>query len=77
MPFLPTPLQNNVVIQNSTTGVVDFLKYEGSTLVASSAHDYGLGANFKIVADVWWRKTTRRVLSTFSILERMEISFPQ
>ena len=52
MPFLPTPLQNNVVIQNSTTGVVDFLKYEGSTLVASSAHDYGLGANFKIVADV-------------------------
>jgi hypothetical protein len=49
--FLPTPLQNNVVIQNNSTGVVDFLKYEGSTLVASSAHDYGLGANFKIVAD--------------------------
>src|ERR1700735_1556941 len=51
MPFLPTPLQNNVVIQNNTTGVVDFLKYEGSTLVASSAHDYGLGADFKIVAE--------------------------
>jgi hypothetical protein len=51
MPFLPTPLQNNVVIQNNTTGVVDFLKYEGSTLVASSAHDYGLGADFKMVAE--------------------------
>ena len=48
----PTPLQNNVVIQNNTTGVVDYLKYEGSTLVASSEHDYGLGPNFKIVADV-------------------------
>jgi len=49
--FLPTPLQNNVVIQNNSTGVVDFLKYEGSTLVASATHDYGLGANWKIVAD--------------------------
>jgi hypothetical protein len=51
MPFMPTPLQNNVVIQNNTTGVVDFLKYEGSTLVASSSHDYGLGADWKIVAN--------------------------
>ena len=48
---LPVPTQNNVVIQNSTTGVVDYLKYEGSTLVASNAVDYGLGADFKIVAN--------------------------
>jgi hypothetical protein len=48
---LPVPMQNNVVIQNNTTGVVDYLKYEGSTLVASNAVDYGLGADFKIVAD--------------------------
>ncbi|MGY4480776.1 hypothetical protein [Bradyrhizobium sp. USDA 3364] len=51
MPFLPTPLQNNVVIQNNTTGVVDYLKYEGSTLVASMTQDYGLGADWKIVAN--------------------------
>ncbi|WP_143271541.1 hypothetical protein [Bradyrhizobium mercantei] len=51
MPFMPTPLQNNVVIQNNTTGVVDYLKYEGSTLVASMTQDYGLGADWKIVAN--------------------------
>jgi len=48
---LPIPTQNNVVIQNQATGVVDYLKYQGSTLVASNAVDYGLGADFKIVAD--------------------------
>jgi hypothetical protein len=48
---LPIPTQNNVVIQNQTTGVVDYLKYQGSTLVASNAVDYGLGADFKIVAE--------------------------
>ncbi|MCC8964142.1 hypothetical protein H8A95_17890 [Bradyrhizobium sp. Pear76] len=51
MPFVPTPLQNNVVIQNNTTGVVDYLKYEGSTLVSSVAQDYGIGADWKVVAD--------------------------
>ncbi|WP_143271543.1 hypothetical protein [Bradyrhizobium mercantei] len=51
MPFMPVPLQNNVVIQNNTTGVVDYLKYEGSTLVASNTVDYGLGADWKIVAN--------------------------
>jgi hypothetical protein len=48
---LPIPTQNDVVIQNQTTGVVDYLKYQGSTLVASNAVGYGLGADFKIVAD--------------------------
>ncbi|NEV00777.1 hypothetical protein [Bradyrhizobium uaiense] len=51
MPFMPTPLQNNVVIQNNTTGVVDYLKYEGSTLVGSVTQDYELGADWKIVAN--------------------------
>jgi hypothetical protein len=48
---LPIPTQNNVVIQNQTTGVVDYLTYQGSKLVASNAVDYGLGADFKIVAE--------------------------
>src|SRR6516225_10086780 len=50
MPDLPLPSQTDVTIQNQTTGVVDYLKYEGSTLVASRAFDYGLGSDFKVVA---------------------------
>jgi hypothetical protein len=40
-----------LVGQNPTTGVVDYLKYSGTNLVASNAKDYGLGAGFKIVAN--------------------------
>jgi hypothetical protein len=50
MPDLPLPLQTDVTIQNQTTGQVDYLKYEGSTLVASDLFDYSLGSDFKIVA---------------------------
>ncbi|HEY4470975.1 MAG TPA: hypothetical protein VGN21_07375 [Stellaceae bacterium] len=34
--------QHSVVIQNQTTGVVDFLRFNGSTLVSSLTRDYGL-----------------------------------
>jgi hypothetical protein len=34
--------QHSVVIQNQTTGVVDFLRFNGSTLQSSVTHDYGL-----------------------------------
>jgi hypothetical protein len=49
MPNLPLPLQQDVVIQNHTTGQVDFLEYSGNTLVASNLKDYGLGSDFKVV----------------------------
>ena len=38
------------VIQNTTTGVLDYLPFSGTTLVASTAFDYGI-AGFRIVAD--------------------------
>jgi hypothetical protein len=50
MPDLPLLSQTDVTIQNNTTGQVDFLKYQGSTLVASNLKDYGLGSDWKIVA---------------------------
>jgi len=34
--------QHSVVIQNQTTGVVDFLRFNGSTLQSSLTRDYGL-----------------------------------
>jgi hypothetical protein len=50
MPDLPLLSQTDVTIQNRTTSAVDFLKYEGSTLVGSQMFNYGLGSDFKIVA---------------------------
>ncbi|MBR0939465.1 hypothetical protein [Bradyrhizobium jicamae] len=50
MPNLPLPLQQDVVIQNHTTGQVDFLEYSGNTLVASNAPPtLALGADWKVV----------------------------
>ncbi|MBP2434248.1 hypothetical protein [Bradyrhizobium elkanii] len=51
MPSLPVPTQTDAVIQNQTTGAVDFLKYQGTQIVASSLHDYGIGPAWKIVAN--------------------------
>jgi hypothetical protein len=45
----PVPTQTDAVIQNSTTAQVDYLQYQGSTLVGSNLVDYGLGASYKIV----------------------------
>jgi hypothetical protein len=42
--------QHSVVIQNQTTGVVDFLRFNGSTLQSSLTRDYGL-AGWHIVAN--------------------------
>jgi hypothetical protein len=50
MPNLPLPSQTDVTIQNQTTGAIDFLKYEGSTLVASQLFNYGIGSDWKVVA---------------------------
>jgi hypothetical protein len=52
MPNLPLPSQTDVTIQNQATGAIDFLKYEGSTLVASRMFDYGIGSDWKVVASL-------------------------
>jgi hypothetical protein len=39
------------VVQNAATGVVDYLEFSGTTLVASAAFNYGLASGFQIVAD--------------------------
>jgi len=50
MPNLPATTQNVVAIQSTTTGVVDYLHFNGTTLDQSFAVDYGLGAAWKVVA---------------------------
>jgi hypothetical protein len=42
--------QHSVVIQNQTTGQVDFLRFNGSTLQASALRDYGI-AGWNVVAN--------------------------
>jgi hypothetical protein len=44
-PTLPVTTQTDTVVQDQTTGVVDDLEYEGNTLVAGDAVNYGLGSN--------------------------------
>lgn len=39
----------DATVQNPTTGVVDFLRFDGTSLVASYAADYGLGSHWKVV----------------------------
>src|SRR4051812_9033998 len=48
MPNLPVPTQTDAAIQNTTTGEVDYLKFQGTTLVASDLVNYG--TNFHVVA---------------------------
>jgi hypothetical protein len=43
--------QHSVVIQNQTTGQVDFLRFNGSQLQASDLKDYHIGAGWTIVAN--------------------------
>ena len=42
--------QHSAVIQNQTTGQVDFLRFNGSTLQSSALRDYGI-AGWKVVAN--------------------------
>jgi hypothetical protein len=51
MPDLPLLSQTDVTIQNQTTGQIDYLKYQGSTLTNSRLFDYGLGSGWNIVAN--------------------------
>src|SRR5262249_27512308 len=49
MPQLPVNLENDVAIQNNTTGAVDYLQFSGNTLIHSALFDYGI-AGMNIVA---------------------------
>ena len=46
----PVPSQHDVVMQNQMTGQVDFLQFNGTTLVASLLENYGI-AGWMIVAN--------------------------
>jgi hypothetical protein len=50
MPNLPESTLHDVAVQDNTTGAVDYLQFQGSTLVKSDMIDYGLGSSFKVVA---------------------------
>jgi hypothetical protein len=50
MPNLPESILHDVAVQDNTTGAVDYLQFQGSTLVQSNMIDYGIGSSFKVVA---------------------------
>jgi hypothetical protein len=50
MPQLPVNIKNDVAMENNTTGAVDYLQFQGNTLIHSQLVDYGLGAGWNIVA---------------------------
>jgi hypothetical protein len=49
MPQLPVNIENDVTIQNNTTGQVDYLQFQGNTLTHSAMFDYGI-AGMNIVS---------------------------
>jgi hypothetical protein len=49
MPQLPVNIENDFVIQNDTTGQVDYLQFQGNTLTQSAMFDYGI-AGMNIVS---------------------------
>jgi hypothetical protein len=52
MPNTRVPTQTAFAVQNDTIGQVDYLKFEGPTLVKSRLVDYGLGAEWHIVGEL-------------------------
>lgn len=52
MPNTPIPTLTQFAVENDTTGQVDYLKFQGSTLVQSKLVDYGLGTEWHIVGDL-------------------------
>jgi hypothetical protein len=49
MPNTPIPTQTQFAVENNTTGQVDYLNFQGSTLTQSKLFDYGLGAGWSVV----------------------------
>jgi hypothetical protein len=42
MPNMPVPTTTDIAVQNSTTGAIDYLQFTGTTLTASTYHDFGI-----------------------------------
>jgi hypothetical protein len=42
MPNMFVPTATDIAVQNSTTGAIDYLQFTGTTLTASSYHDFGI-----------------------------------
>jgi hypothetical protein len=51
MANVPVRVQNDIAIQNNTTGAIDYLHFQGSTLTGSALFDYGLAAGMNIVGN--------------------------
>ncbi len=49
MPTMPYPTNTDIAVQNNTTGQVDYLQFQGSTLVKSDAINYA-GPGWNVVA---------------------------
>jgi hypothetical protein len=49
MPNMPVPTTTDIAVQNNTTGAIDYLQFTGTTLTASSYHDFGI-AGWNVVA---------------------------
>jgi hypothetical protein len=49
MPTMPYPTNTDIAVQNNTTGQVDYLQFQGSTLVKSDTIDYA-GPGWNVVA---------------------------
>jgi hypothetical protein len=56
MPQLPVNIENDFVIQNDTTGQVDYLQFQGNTLTQSAMFDYGI-AGMNIVSSDFFGPT--------------------
>jgi hypothetical protein len=42
MPNLPVSIENDITVQNNTTGQVDYLQFQGNMLTHSAMFDYGI-----------------------------------
>jgi hypothetical protein len=52
MPQLPVNIENDVTVQNNTTGQVDYLQFQGNTLTHSALFDYGIGGMNIVSSDI-------------------------
>jgi len=50
MTTLPVPTETDTTIQSASTGAVDYLQFTGTTLTGSDMQNYGLSADFHVVA---------------------------
>jgi hypothetical protein len=52
MPNLPVSIENDITVQNNTTGQVDYLQFQGNMLTHSAMFDYGITGMNIVSGDV-------------------------